>query len=96
MSKVNYGWLKTYSDEYFAPKTLLSQICNDNGNLLADKSTIGNASTPVYLKNGQLTACGSLGIRTDAISSTSTKYYVLSQAESNTYTNLLYSTGVYL
>lgn len=36
MAKVNYGWLKTYNDEYFAPKTILSQLHTDEGTLLED------------------------------------------------------------
>lgn len=56
-TKVNYGWLKTYSNEYFAPKTLLSQIYTDDGtalktflsNTYAQKASAGNTTLPIYM-----------------------------------------------
>lgn len=45
MAKINYGWLKTYDNEYFAPKSILSQLYTDEGQQLKD-----------YLNNNYISA----------------------------------------
>lgn len=68
MAKVNYGWLKTYNNEYFAPKSILSQLYTDDGvalstylfNNYSPRASVGNVKNPVYMDNGDPKACGDL------------------------------------
>jgi hypothetical protein len=50
----------------------------NDGTLTASAASVGDSSSPVYLNNGVLTACGSLGVTISAVtSSSSNSYYVL-------------------
>lgn len=68
MAKVNFGWLKTYNNEYFAPKSILSQLYADNGTSLekylgetySPRATEGDIKNPIYMDNGIPKACGDL------------------------------------
>lgn len=68
MAKVNFGWLKTYNNEYFAPKSILSQLYTDDGtplstylnNTYSPRATVGDTKNPVYMDNGVPIACGDL------------------------------------
>ena len=68
MAKVNFGWLKTYNNEYFAPKSILSQLYTDDGtplqtylfNNYSPRATVGDIKNPIYMDNGDPKVCGDL------------------------------------